>query len=84
MALFILQRLAAYLRPLTFLAIGLYGMHSQSDISTTSHIYNRRISRLAGDRDLPVSADRYPRPEQIARSYLWQAVAESRYGSDST
>ena len=32
MALFILQRLASYLRPLLFLAVGLYGMHSQSGI----------------------------------------------------
>lgn len=32
MALFLLQRLTAYLRPLIFLAIGLYGMHSQSTL----------------------------------------------------
>ena len=44
---------------------------------------NRRVSRFAGDCDLPVSAQRCPQSKQIEGSRLWQSVAENRYGLES-
>ena len=75
MALYIFNRLIAYLFPLSILTVGFYSMRSQSVILVYTQLYNRRIPCPTRDPDLPVSPRRCSQFTQIGRACLWEIVA---------
>ena len=63
-------RIKAYLYPLVFLAIAVYGIYSGPRSPLNAHVHIRHISRSAGNRNLLVPAQRCPQSEQTERACL--------------